>query len=296
MKEKITIICGPTASGKSSFAQKLAQKKNAVIINADSLQVYKELPLLTAQPTEKDQQEIPHKLYAFLNPFEPFSVAKWMACITQEIKKAKEENKIPILVGGTGFYIKALTEGLSPIPIIPPSIREEIEQTQKKKGIDFLYKKLQKQDPTVALKLMPTDTQRIIRALEVIQETGQSISYWQSQPKIQPLEDRFQTILILPPRKELYQNCDIRFEKMIQQGALEEVKNFIKKYPLYPQQKNQGVTKAIGFEQLTDFIEGRVSLEHAIEKAKTLTRNYAKRQITWFKHQIKADEIIEKNA
>jgi tRNA dimethylallyltransferase len=276
----LILIGGPTASGKSALALDLAKQLKGQIINADSMQVYKDLPILSAQPSEEEKEQAPHKLYGFLEMDQPFSVAKWVDLAVHEIKNFEGPS---IVVGGTGLYLKALLEGISSIPEIPPSIRESLSQQETKD----LYEYLQKEDPVMATRLKPGDTQRIIRALEVKLHTGKSLLEWQTQKTESPFKkERPFVIKILPPREELYESINKRAEWMIERGALEEIKAV--------RFNNLNSLKTLGYAELKSYLEGTLSLEDASLKMQQKTRNYAKRQITWFRHQMKADLVVEK--
>lgn len=278
----VLIIGGPTASGKSGLALDIAQKKNGVVINADSLQIYRGLPLLTAQPSENDLQTAPHRLYAVLAPDEVCNAATWRTLALTAIDDTLHENKLPIVVGGTGFYIKTLLEGISPIPEIDPVIRAELVQKQKEMGNPAFHAAFEKIDPVMAKKLDPLNTQRVMRAWEVLIGTGKSLAEWQALPREKPPAHlRMIVISLLPEREKLYQQCNGRFKKMIADGALDEVRSF--------QHEGSPLTHALGFQELSAHLSGQLSLEDAVEQAQQSTRHYAKRQMTWFRHQIKAE-------
>lgn len=277
---KLILIGGPTASGKSALALDLARHLNGQIINADSMQVYKGLPILSAQPSAEEQAQASHKLYGFLEMEEPFSVAIWVKLAVHAIKNFKGPS---IVVGGTGLYLKALLEGISSIPDIPSSVRESLAQQETKD----LYARLQKEDPLMAERLKPGDTQRIIRALEVKLHTGKSLQEWQASETESPLKNiKPLVIKILPPREELYESINKRANWMIQKGAREEVRAI-------PSQKLNSL-KTLGYAELKAYLKGDLSLEEARLKMQQKTRNYAKRQTTWFRHQIEAELMIEK--
>ena len=288
--EKIIVIGGPTASGKSKFALNLAQEFPSVIINADSQQVYAELPIISAQPTLSEQKIVPHKLYGFLKASEVCSVGVWIEAAKKEIDKALSEDKTPILVGGTGMYIKCLTEGMAEIPDIDEDLREETRALLEEIGNEEFHKILAEKDPETATRLEVGDSQRMVRAMEVIAQTGISISEFQKQPNktFYPKED-FKKIFINPDREKLYANCNARFSKMLEEGALDEIAKFAK-LNLSPELPSM---KALGVPELLAHINGDISLEEATEKASGSTRRYAKRQLTWFRNQFEADEIIE---
>ncbi len=290
MKKQLLIIIGPTASGKSSLAIKLAKETNGVVINADSMQIYKELPIITACPSEKDKETISHKLYQILDANEPCSVAFWIDLAIKEIENCWQNNQTPIITGGTGLYIKSLIEGLSPIPDISEEIKNKTNQLIASKGVEAAYKLLQEKDPKTAKRLPPKDLQRIRRALQVFEQTRKSITDWQQEENIIKLPKcKTTTIAILPEREKLYQRCNKRFDIMLEMGAIKEAKNFSKKSV----KTESPLLKALGYPSLLEHIQGTCSLEQAIKNGKTLTRRYAKRQITFIKHQIKKDLIID---
>lgn len=279
--KKITIVTGPTASGKTSYAIELAKKINGEIINADSLQIYKENPIISAQPTLTEQQNIAHHLFGYIDGDEEYTVARWIADVRDKI--AQIEN--PIIVGGTGFYIKHLIFGLSEIPDIPLEIRENARNLLAEIGNQEFFKLLQELDPTA--KFEANNSHRILRAYEVIKATGKSLSYWQGKNISYFPIDTFKLIILDPPREKLYQNCNQRFVEMIENGAIDEVKHMLELG--YTPMK--GVMKSHGVPELLKFLSGEWSLNQATQRAQQVTRNYAKRQITWFKHQFKAAEL-----
>ena len=275
MTKNVYIICGPTASGKTGLSVRIAKRIGGEIINADAIQVYEDVPTLTARPSTEEMQNIPHHLFGYLDSFAVSNVNNWL----NDAKKVVENVENPIFVGGSGMYIKALIEGLSPIPDIPDEVRQKVRNMAP----DEVKAELQTAIPY-------TDPQRLMRALEVEYTTGKSVLWWQQQPHIHALQDvTFKTICILPKREKLYKQCNDRFLKMINDGALAEVVKLVEKNP----QKSGGVFNALGVLPLIDFMEGKVALEEAIKKAQQDTRHYAKRQTTWFKHQIEPDLLLE---
>lgn len=281
------IIVGPTASGKSSLAMQMAQDKNGVIINADSMQIYDALPILTAQPSNEDKQSIPHRLYGALPPDQPCSAAQWRGLAIGEIETALTANQTPIIVGGTGLYIGALLYGLSPMPDIPPDIRAQAMALQAAHGNPAFHAELQKIDPVMAACLHPNDTQRLIRAYEVITATGKSLNEWQAAPREAPPDNwHFHITLVLPDRETLYNRCNTRFDWMLENGAIEEAAAFDAP-GAWP------VQNALGYRALKAYTQGHMSLEDATDRAKAETRQYAKRQVTWFRHQIKPASSID---
>ena len=276
-KSKIILISGPTASGKSNFSVKLAKKINGEIINADSMQVYKELKILSARPNPKDYQKIKHHLYGFHSVNKNFSTGDWLKIAIKKIKEIKKRKKIPIFVGGTGLYFKALTDGLVSIPNIPIRFRNKGRALQKDLGQKKFYQKLIKLDPNSKEKINPTDAQRSIRAYEVKQFTKKSLHDWFQNTKSHFEKDDFLKIYIDYPREELVQRIGKRAEKMIKLGAIQEVKKFIK----LKVRKDKSVNKAIGINEIKEYLKERKDITGVIEKISIKTRQYAKRQSTW---------------
>jgi len=283
----IYIIAGPTASGKSARALELARRMNGVIVNADSRQIYDGLPILTAQPTKEEKLEIPHELYGVIAPNDDCSAGNWRDRAHAVIQKTFDEGNAPIIVGGTGLYLRALIEGLSRIPNIPDEIRAAAIQKQEELGNPAFHAELAKRDPVMAARFHPSHTARLVRAWEVLEATGKSLAEWQSMGvDAPPKEWKFQIEKIMPPRDDLNRNCDARFLKMLETGALEETKNFQAKIEAGEIRGDAPLTKSLGFQPLVDFLKNRISREEAILQAQTETRQYAKRQMTWFRHQL----------
>tara|TARA_B100001769_G_scaffold245268_1_gene214938 strand:+ start:1187 stop:2095 length:909 start_codon:yes stop_codon:yes gene_type:complete len=282
LKSKIILLSGPTASGKSNFAIKLAKKIKGEIINADSMQVYKELRILTARPLKKEYQNINHYLYGFLSVKKKFSTGKWLKLAIEKIYKIKKRNKIPILVGGTGLYFKALTDGLVEIPNIPEEFRNKIRNLQKNLGQKNFYKKLIKLDPLIYEKIKPTDIQRTIRAYEVKSYTGKSIIEWFKNTKANFFDEDFVKIYIDFPRKDLLDKISKRVIKMFKQGAIPEVKKFLK----LKIGKKMTSNNVIGIYEIRDFLNKKSNLNEVIDKITVKTRQYAKRQSTWARGQM----------
>jgi tRNA dimethylallyltransferase len=277
LKSKIILISGPTASGKSNFSIKLAKKINGEIINADSMQVYKELKILSARPNLKDYQSTKHHLYGFHSVKNNFSTGDWLKNAIKKIKEVRRKKKIPIFVGGTGLYFKALIEGLVSIPNIPIRFRNKIRNLHKNLGQKKFYQKLIKLDPYSKEKINPTDTQRSIRAYEVKQFTKKSLHDWFKNTKSYFEKEDFFKIYIDYPREELIQRIGKRTEQMIKIGAINEVKRFIK----LKVRKDKSVNKAIGIYEIKEYLEKRNDMSEVIEKISIKTRQYAKRQSTW---------------
>lgn len=286
-KAKIHIIAGPTASGKSAKALEIARAQNGVIINCDSLQIYDGLHLLTAHPSDEEKTEIPHLFYGTLHPNEVCSAGNWREMVEPIIHDVINNGQTPIICGGTGLYIKALTDGLSPMPDIPEEIREKVVARYETLGAEEFYKELTARDPIMAERFHVNHKARIIRAMEVLDATGKSLAEWQELPRTPPPKEwEFELHKVLPDREILYDRCNKRFEWMLQNGALDEVKTFDAR--LKSGEVNAGVPlcKALGFIQLRAYLNGEITREEAIEKSQTLTRNYAKRQMTWLRNQL----------
>ena len=277
LKSKIVLIFGPTASGKSSFALKLSKKIKGEIVNADSMQVYKQLKILSARPDKPEYQKIKHHLYGFHDVKKNFSTGKWLQLTVKKIKEIKKRKKIPIIVGGTGLYFKALTDGLVKIPSIPIKIRNEIRTQQLNIGQSEFYKKLLKIDPASKNKVNPTDTHRSIRAYEVKLYTNKSIHEWYKNTKSNFQKSDFYKIYIDLPRPELIKRINLRSKEMIKKGAVKEVKKFIK----LKLRKDKSVNKAIGINEIRQYLNNEKKLGETIENISIKTRQYAKRQSTW---------------
>lgn len=274
----ILLIYGPTASGKSARAIEVARAQNGVVINADATQLYAELQILSARPTEAEMQGVKHRLYGVMQGDVPATAASWLALAAAEINAAWAAGKQPIICGGTGMYLSALREGLSSIPSVPAEIRDSIQHLPNEE----IYAKLQEVDAPIATRLKSSDTQRLRRAYEVWLATEKPMSYWQNLPKL-PLfaEAKFVLETLNPPREELYARCDARFVKMLEQGAIEEVESLLEKN--YP--PTAPIMKAVGVPEISAYLRGEISLEEATTKAQQATRNYAKRQVTWLRNQ-----------
>ncbi len=278
----VVVLAGPTATGKSALALDLADALGGTIINADSMQVYADLRILTARPSEAATDRAPHRLYGIIPAAEACSAARWRTLAATEIRRARSAGRRPILVGGTGLYLKALMEGLSPVPAVPRHVRAEATARHAALGGERFHRELAREDPEMAARLDPGDTQRLIRAWEVLRATGRSLADWQRQSRDgTPPDFRFEVFVLDPPRDSLYQACNIRFLQMIDDGALEEVRQFARQSldPSLP------AMRALGVRELMAHLDGRYTLSDAVIRAQTATRQYAKRQVTWFRHQ-----------
>ena len=277
LESKIILIYGPTASGKSKFALKLAQKIDGEIINADSMQVYKELKVLSARPRKEDIKKIKHHLYGFQSVKKNFSTGDWLKLAQKKIFEVKKRGKIPILVGGTGLYFKALTEGLVNFPKIPITFRKKIRALHKNLGSKKFFLQLIKEDPLVRNHLIQSDTQRVIRAYEIKKFTNKSMYEWFKNTKSEFEKNDFFKIYIDFPRTDLLVRIKERAVYMLDNGAVSEVKKFMKlKVP-----KVKSANKAIGINEIKEFIKKKIKIEDVIDKISIKTRQYAKRQTTW---------------
>lgn len=280
---RVVAVVGPTASGKSALALALAEALDGVVINADSMQVYRELAILTARPGPDVVARAPHRLYGTLPAAEPCSAARWRDLALGEIAAALASGRTPIVVGGTGLYLRALVEGIAEIPPVPPAVRAAAEARLAEIGGAAFRAELAGRDPETAARLSDNDRQRLVRAREVVDATGRPISAWQRGPTLAPPPGLlFDLIALLPPREALHAACDGRFDAMMAAGAVEEVAalDALGLDPSLP------AMKALGVPELRRFVRGELDRAVAVERAKTATRRYAKRQTTWFRHQL----------
>lgn len=277
------LIAGPTASGKSAMALDLATKLGGAIINADSMQVYSGLRVLTARPTGAEMERIPHLLYGHIDPAADYSTGAWLRDVKALFDEGRLEGRRPIFVGGTGLYFRALTEGLSEMPDIPRFIRDRWRYHLLEDGVAKLHDILLRRDPEAAMRIRKTDSQRVVRALEVLDASGRSILDWQAL-RNEPLVDMAtaRAGVLEVPRDVLVERIDRRFDRMVEEGAMEEVRALLAR----KLSDAQPAMKAIGVREFRDVVEGRLSMAEAIERAKIATRQYAKRQATWFRHQL----------
>jgi len=276
----IILIGGPTASGKSAFALRLAKERNGSIINTDAMQVYAGFPILTAQPSHEDKKAVPHLLYEIVDPAESSSAGKWLAMARKAIDDTKAAGRTPILVGGTGLYFESLMGGLADIPQIPDSVRTEVSDLYAKLGEEKFRAELAARDPESAARIARNDRQRLIRAYEVAEHTGKSLKEWQKKSS-EGCAFEAERHLLMPEREKLYAACDKRFLQMIERGAIDEVKKLLSRNlsPALP------AMKILGVREIAAHVRGEISLKDAIAKAQQMTRNYAKRQMTWFRNK-----------
>ncbi len=282
LKSKIILIAGPTACGKSDFALKLSKKIKGEIINADSMQVYKQLQILTARPKKKDLKKIKHHLYGFCDVRKNYSTGEWLKHLLKKIKDIRKRKKVPIIVGGTGLYFKALTDGLVKIPNIPIQARNKIRLMQRKLGQKKFYNRLLKFDPLIKNTIEKNDVQRSIRAYEIKYQTKKSIIEWFKKTIIYFSPDEFIKIYIDYPRESLIKRINLRVEDMFAEGAVEEVRRFNK----LKVKKENSSNKVIGIKEISNFLNKRCSLDQTKELIAIKTRQYAKRQATWARGQM----------
>lgn len=287
------MIAGPTASGKSALALDMAVRQGGVIINADSMQVYDALPILTAQPCAEDKKIAPHVLYGVLHPDEACSAGRWRGMAAGEIEKILQAGQTPIVVGGSGLYIKALMDGFSPIPDVPDDVRAKAIARQAELGNPAFHAELQSRDPVMGARFHPSHTARLVRAWEVLEATGKSLSEWQAMPKqTPPAHWRFDVTCVMPGRDALNARCDARFDSMMRGGVMEEIQGFADALDAGRVPAGALINKALGARPLLSYLKGEVGKDEAAVAAKLETRQYAKRQMTWFRHQLQADRTI----
>jgi tRNA dimethylallyltransferase len=278
----LALIAGPTASGKSALALAVAEAEEGVIINADSAQVYRDLTVLSARPSREEEARVPHRLYGTRDGAAPCSAADWAAEARREIAAAHAGDRLPILVGGTGLYLRTLIDGIAPVPDIEPAVRSAVRALATGEA----YRCLQAEDPAAAARLRPSDTSRIARALEVVRSTGRSLTQWQ-QERVGGVGDQvtLRPLILLPPRDWLYARCDARFEAMMSEAGLAEVEALIARNlsPALP------AMRAIGVREIAAYLTGAATREQTLTAGSAATRQYAKRQYTWFRHQPPAE-------
>jgi tRNA dimethylallyltransferase len=282
-QSRAVLIAGPTASGKSALAMRLAEKLGGVIVNADSMQVYRDLRVITARPPSEDEARVPHRLYGHVDAAVNYSTGQWLRDVAEVLGEAASQGRIPILVGGTGLYFKALTAGLAAVPPIPADIRAQVRGRLASEGVRPLYAELIERDPMTATRLMPNDRSRISRALEVVLATGRSLSDWHREGLPPLVEASVPKVFITCERRELVRRIETRLEAMLKAGALEEVRALAarKLDPALPAMKAHGVP------WLIRHLNGEITVGGAAGGAIMDTRRYAKRQLTWFRNQMK---------
>jgi tRNA dimethylallyltransferase len=287
--QPIVIVAGPTASGKSALALAVAEALGGTVINADSMQVYRDLAVLTARPGTAELARAPHRLYGVIDAAEACSAGRWRDLALAEIAAVREAGRVPVLTGGSGLYLRALLDGLAPVPPVPAALREEARALHARLGGEAFRQVLATRDPEAAQRLAAGDTQRLIRAHEVVTATGRPLAEWRrgQGPAAGPPAA---VVLLLPPRADLYAACDVRFLRMMEQGALAEVEVLLARGldPALP------AMRAVGVPELAAVLAGRSSREAAVAAAQQATRRYAKRQYTWFRHQMPEHDALQK--
>lgn len=281
MRHRLLVVAGPTASGKSALALALAEAFDGVVINADSMQIYRELPILSAAPTAQERARVPHRLYGVMSAAEVCSAGRWRDMAAAAAAEAWAAGRLPILCGGTGLYIAALTEGLSPIPPVPEAAREAARALLARLGNAAFHALLARHDPAMAARLDPGNSQRLVRAWEVLQATGRSLAEWQALPPQGGVAAPSLTVLLMPPREALYAAIDRRFLAIFDAGGLDEVRAL----DHMGLAESLPAMKALGMPQLRRHLRGELGREAAIAAAQQATRNFAKRQATWFRHR-----------
>ena len=288
-QQPIVIVAGPTASGKSALALAIAEALGGTIINADSMQVYRDLAVLTARPGAAELARVPHRLYGVIDAAEACSAGRWRDLALAEIAAARAAGRVPVLAGGTGLYLRALLDGLAPVPPVPAALREEARALHARLGGEAFRDALARHDPDAARRLAASDTQRLIRAYEVVTASGRTLADWRrgQGPAAGPPAV---AVVLLPPRDTLYAACDLRFLAMMEQGALAEVAALLARGldPALP------AMKAVGVPELAALLSGRSSPEAAVAAGQQATRRYAKRQYTWFRHQMPESGALRK--
>ena len=288
----VVVIAGPTASGKSSLAIDLAKNVNGVVINCDAMQIYKDIPIIAATPSINDKKMVEHRLYEIYDCSKQGNVVEWLDLCVCEIKDLWKNNMVPIVVGGTGMYIDALINGVTPIPEVDECVRQEVQSLFKEKGLGFLYNYLTSIDAEMARRLSENDKTRITRAVEIYKATGKKISDWYKVPMIKKIpEAKFLVVKIVPDLDDIEKRCKIRLDKMVNElGVLKEIELLVRKNL----SADLPAMKALGVPELRKFVDGELSLNEALDLAKLHTRQYAKRQRTWLKNKLVADITFDK--
>jgi tRNA dimethylallyltransferase len=282
-KFEVILIAGPTASGKSALAITIAGRRGGIIVNADSMQVYRDLRVITARPTAAEEEQAPHRLYGHVDAADNYSVGRWCQEAAAALAEARRDVRASIIVGGTGLYFNALTRGLAAVPAVPAAVRAEVRARLAREGAQALHAELSRRDPAAAARLMPGDRSRVTRALEVVLATGRPLTEWQEDETPALLDiSRAAKVFLVPDREELLRRIDARFDAMIAAGALEEVRALAARHldPALPAMKAHGVP------WLIRHLKGEITLAEAVEQAKRDTRQYTKRQAAWFRNQL----------
>lgn len=288
--DPVVVVGGPTASGKSALALAIAEEFGGTVINADSMQVYRDLSILTARPQGPEFDRVPHRLYGILGAGERCSAGRWRSLAEAEIREATAKGRLPVLAGGTGLYLRALMSGLHDMPDVPAEVREGLNARVAAEGAPALHAELAARDPETAARLRPGDSQRVVRALEVLDHTGRGLAAWQAASQAEGAAGlRFLTILLAPPRDALYAACDARFARMLADGAEDEVARFLQT----PGATEGPLAKAVGVGPIRAYLSREIGYERMVELGTRDTRRYAKRQLTWFRRQFVSNLTIE---
>ncbi|MEQ8666435.1 MAG: tRNA (adenosine(37)-N6)-dimethylallyltransferase MiaA [Rhodospirillales bacterium] len=283
------IVAGPTASGKSGLAMAVAEEFDGVVINADSMQVYNELHIVTARPSEADEACVPHRLYGCLPASTKCSVGDWLGLAAPVIEETLAQGRLPVVTGGTGMYLKMLIEGIADVPPIPDDVRAQVSAAYRDLGGPAFRERLMAVDPQSAARLGDGDRQRLVRAMEVFEATGRPLSAWLAAGNASVVDGiRFVTLVIEPDREVLYEAIDRRFDAMIDAGAVDEVREFL----ALGLDRDLPAMKAVGIRELGSYLAGELNLQSAVGAAQQASRNYAKRQLTWFRNQIQKDFLL----
>lgn len=289
-QKPVIVIGGPTASGKSAVALALAEQFGGEIVNADSMQIYEDLPIITARPTPAERERAPHHLYGVLGLEERCSAGQWRGRAVDAIRDIHERGRVPVVVGGTGLYLKALMTGLHDMPVVPAEIRDGLNQRLAEEGAPALHAELSSSDPATANGLNPADGQRIVRALEIFVHTGRGLRSWQMGEREEvPSDMRFFSLMLLPPREELYNAANLRFDEMLERGAIEEVASLLDRSPA----EDFPLLKAVGVPPIRAYLGDEIDRVRLKELATRDTRRYAKRQMTWFRNQFIPEMMIK---
>lgn len=289
-KHKVVVIAGPTASGKSQLAIDAALAIGGVVVNADSMQVYQNTPIISACPSAEDKALVTHCLYEIWDAAQNGSVVDWLNLATAEIKNIWQDGKFPVVVGGTGLYLDNLINGMTPIPETSAEVKEKVKKMLAESGVNALHRQLAEFDAETAARLSPNDTTRVRRAWEVYYETEKPLSLWHKQPMNKRLSNaEFFVVKLIPGKEELDERCYLRFERMIAQGALDEVRRL----DVRGLDEKLPAMRALGVPELLGCVRGKTTLEEAVRLGKLHTRQYAKRQRTWFNNKLRADFVLE---
>ncbi len=289
-KNPVLVIVGPTASGKSALGAEVASALNGVVLNCDSMQIYKDIPIIAAAPSQEEKSLAEHRLFEIYDCDKRGNVVEWLDLCVAEIRKLWGENRLPVVVGGTGFYVESLLYGVTPIPETSAEVREKLQQRLQNEGLDVLYDELKQKDAEQADKINRQDKTRVVRALEIIEDTGRKVSDWYRESMVQKIpEADFVVVKILPSLEVIAQRCRMRLDKMVYElGALKEIENLL----MRGLDENLPAMKALGVPELGKAVKGELALDEALELAKLHTRQYAKRQRTWLNNKIKADLVL----